>query len=71
MVPKERLNEVVSNSGPYKRHRIVKSHRYKKPEKTPEKRSIDQSMANILRDQRIQEVEDRFHNLFRMNIPRI
>jgi Ca2+-binding EF-hand superfamily protein len=28
-------------------------------------------MANILRDQRIQEVEDRFHNLFRMNIPKI
>jgi hypothetical protein len=71
MVPKERLHEVVANAGPFRRNRIVKSHRYKKPQKAPEKRSIDESMANILRDQRIQEVEDRFHNLFRMNIPKI
>lgn len=31
MVPKERLHEVVANAGPFKRNRIVKSHRYKKP----------------------------------------
>lgn len=31
MVPKEKLHEVVANAGPFKRHRIIKSHRYKKP----------------------------------------
>jgi Ca2+-binding EF-hand superfamily protein len=70
VIPKESVHKHVKNSQPFKRHRIVKSNRYKR-EKTPEKRSIDQSMANILRDQRIKEVEDKFKNLFTMNIPKI
>lgn len=31
VIHKERLHEAVANNGPFKRHRIVKSHRYKKP----------------------------------------
>ena len=43
----------------------------KKASSTSKKRSVDQSMQNIMRDKAIKEVDEKFNNLVKMNIPNL
>lgn len=76
VVSKYMLHKLPEKVPVFHRERVILSHRqYRKmlhAEKHPNtNRSIDISMQMIMRDKAIQEVDERFHNLASMNIPKI
>jgi hypothetical protein len=76
VISKHRLYKQPQEVPEFFRDRVFLSHRqYKKQQralKNPNKnRSIDVSMQMIMRDKAIQEVDERYHNLVIMNIPKI
>jgi Ca2+-binding EF-hand superfamily protein len=70
MVGKHNLHKHLDNIPPFKRNPLVR-----RPHivvvKEEKERSIDVSMKKILRDKAIHEVDEAYHNLVAMNIPKL